>query len=239
MSEREKIIEKIKKLLRMKHGGTPDEIATALRLAQELGEKHGIDLSDVNPDEQRHTEQPISHEDEVIGARVSWESKYAALVIDQFFKVRVFKSVNAESTKYVMRFVGEEWDIQIATYVYRFLCGHFRREWKSRRGRCRNRQAFMWGMYLGLCQKLYERQPVTDQQPGLVRTERSLARRNEYISQHFGELNSSSAKPDGDAAQARQRGWLAGRATEINSGVKDAAGKTQALPIVQEERLLQ
>jgi len=236
MTDREIIIEKIKKLLRMKHGGTPDEIATALRLAQELGEKHGIDLADVNPDEQRQTEKPITHADEMHGMRVSWESKYAALVVKQFFKVSVFKT--STMAGYAMRFVGEEWDLQIATYVYRFLCGHFRREWKTRRGRCRKRQAFMWGMYLGLCQKLEARQPVVEQQPGLVRTERALARRNEYIGQHFGELKSQSLKPDGDAAQARYRGWLAGRATEINSGVKDAAGKAQALPSAQEGRLL-
>ena len=89
------IIEKIKKLLRMKRGGTPDEVATALRLAQELAEKHGIDLNAVNPDDDGQREKPISHNDEVLGARASWESKYAGLVVSQFFKVSVFRSVNA------------------------------------------------------------------------------------------------------------------------------------------------
>ena len=224
------IIEKIKKLLRMKRGGTPDEIATALRLAQELAEKHGIDLNAVNPDEENH-ERPISHDDEVIGRRVSWESEYSSLICDQFFKVRVFQSMNDARTKYVYRFVGEEWDIQIAIYVYRFLCGHFRREWKTRRGRCRNRQAFLWGMYRGLCQKLYERQPLTEQQPGLIRADRALERRKQYIQQHWGDLKSASVEPDDDASKARWLGYQAGRATEIRSGVEGgSADPTEALP---------
>ena len=237
MNEHDIIIDKIKKLLRMKRGGTPDEIATALRLAQELAEKHDIDLNAVNPDEETIREKPISHEDAICGSRVSWESRYASLVVNQFFKVRVFQSVNDNQTKYVLRFVGEEWDRQIALYVYRFLCGHFRREWKTKRGRCRNRQAFMYGMYLGLCGKLRDRQPEV-QQAGIIRADRALARRNQYIAEHFGELDSESVKPDGDAAQARYRGWLAGRATVINSGVKDAAGANQALVPTEGTKLL-
>ena len=237
MSERDAIIDKIKKLLRMKNGGTPDEVATALRLAQELAEKHGIDLTTVNPDEEAIREKPISHEDAVCGARVSWESKYAGMIADQFFKVRVFKSVNEARSKYILRFVGEDWDRQIAIYVYRFLCGHFRREWKTNRGRLRNRQAFMWGMYIGLCQKLHARQPQT-QEAGVVRAERGLARRNQYITEHFGELGSTSAKPDSDSAAARHRGWLAGRATEIHSGVKGAEGGNQGLEAATETKLL-
>jgi hypothetical protein len=237
VNERDAIIDKIKKLLRMKRGGTPDEIATALRLAQELAEKHGIDLDAVNPDEESIREKPIAHEDAVCGSRVSWESKYSAMIVDQFFKVRAFKSVNDTQTKYVLRFVGEEWDRQIAIYVYRFLCGHFRREWKTNRGRLRNRQAFMWGMYIGLCQKLRARQPQT-QEAGIVRAERGLARRNQYIAEHWGELGSTSAKPDTDSAAARHRGWLAGRATEIHSGVKDATANNQGLPATAETKML-
>jgi hypothetical protein len=230
MNTKNPIIEKIKKLLRMKRGGTPDEIATALRLAQELAEKHGIDLNAVNPDEENH-ERPIQHEDEILGCRVSWESKYAVLVCKQFFKVEVFQTVNEAATKYVWRFVGEEWDIQIAIYVYRFLCGHFRREWNTKRGRCRNRQAFLWGMYQGLCNKLWERQPKEVQEPGLIKIERALERRKQYIQQHWGDLLSSSVEPDDDAAMARWKGFQAGRATEIRSGVEGgSASQTEELP---------
>ncbi len=59
MTPIEKIIDKIKKLLRMKRGGTADEVATALRLARELADKHGIYLDGINPDEQQKSD--MSH----------------------------------------------------------------------------------------------------------------------------------------------------------------------------------
>lgn len=228
MTDKNPIIEKIKKLLRMKRGGTSDEIATALRLAQELADKHGIDLNQVNPDDETIL-KPITHADEVLGKRVSWESKYAVLICKQFFKVSAFQTVNDVRSKYVYRFVGEEWDIQIATFVYRFLCGHFRREWKTRRGRCRNRLSFLYGMYLGICSKLQDRQPVAPAQAGLIRLEKSLVRRNEYIKERWGDLNSKSVKPENESSAALDRGWRAGRETEIRQGVTNAAVKQLTL----------
>ncbi len=232
---KDSIIEKIRKLLRMKRGGTPDEVATALRLAQELAAKHGIDLESVNPDAE--AERPIHHADAVHGARVQWECTYAGLVCDRFFNVKVFQAVTEDRTKYCMRFVGTDWDTQIAIYVYHFLIGHFRREWKTRRGRCRNRQAFMWGMYLGLCQKLRERQPLPVQEPGLIRVDRQLARRNQYVQERWGELAKESCTPDGDADKALHRGYIAGQETEIRSGVK--GNQPKAALIVDASRQLE
>ncbi len=67
---------------------------------------------------------------------------------------------------------------------------------------------------------------------------RALVRRNEYIAKNFGEMESKSAAPDGDAAAALYRGWLAGRATKIHSGVKGAAGTNATLPATEGTRLL-
>lgn len=234
MSDRDTIIEKIRKLLRMKRGGTPDEVATALRLAQELAAKHNIDIGSVNPDVESR-EVPITHCDEPHGSRVSWESRYAGMIVDQFFKVRAFKSVSEDCRQYVLRFVGEEWDIQIAIYVYRFLCVHFRREWNTRRGRCRNRQAFMWGMYLGVCSKLKERQPA-EQPAGIVLAGRGLIRRDQYIAERW-ELKSCDVEPDGDASAARWAGFVAGKETEIRSGVK-AGASAQEMPPTSQTKLL-
>src|SRR4051812_28615051 len=132
------ILEKIKKLLRMKRGGTPDEVATALRLAQELAEKHGIDLTSVNPDDDSRNDRPLSHTDSILGARVQWECKYAALICHCSFHINAFSRWRSGSfvqgayvkSGYCFTFVGTEWDTQVALYVYSFLVGHFRREWK-------------------------------------------------------------------------------------------------------------
>ena len=81
----EKITDKIKKLLRMKRGGTPKEVATAMSLASELAEKYNIDLSAVNPDDEGSGK--VTHKDVILGYKVSIESKYSALIVYQFFNV--------------------------------------------------------------------------------------------------------------------------------------------------------
>ena len=213
---RAEILEKIRKLLRMQRGGTEGDIANALRLAQELTAKHGIDLEGVNPDEPEA--KPIGHADALTSSRIQFEAKYAGLVCQQFFRVEMFTRQVAWN-KFALTFVGTDWDREIARYVFEFLVGHFRREWNSRKGRLRNRQAFLWGMYLGLCHKLKAQQPAVDiDSLALMTTQRGALQR--YIQTAFGELKSSSAAPDDKAKQATWEGICAGRRTEIRPAVK-------------------
>jgi hypothetical protein len=221
MSEREQALDKIKKLLRMKRGGTQAEIETALNLAREIAAKFGIDLQSVNPEEEEQ-QRPIGHEDTIHTARLQWECKYAALICKRFFNVSAFTNhkLYGWRWKHFITFVGTDWDRQIATCVWCFLVGHFRREWNTKRGRCRNRQAFMWGMYLGLRSKLEDLEPErVEQQPGIVLVSRALERRKNYIKENFGAMRLDNAKPDGDAGKATTLGWLAGQETEIRKGV--------------------
>lgn len=220
------ILEKIKKLLRMKRGGTPDEIATALRLAQELAAKHGIDLENVNENDDHSGAEdrlPITHVDAFKGNRIQFECQYVGLLIDQFFRVSVFTSRDWYNHRLV--FVGTDSNIQIATYVFKFLVGHFRRQWNTKRGRCRNRQAFLFGMYIGLSAKLREsieektasNPPQSEQALQVI--SRSLVRREDYIAKNFGEMSSKSLKPDSNAEAAKWAGWVEGQKTEIRPGV--------------------
>lgn len=213
------IIENIRKLLRMRNGGTPDEIATALRLAQEMAAKHGIDLDSVNPNDDTRPLRPVSAHDAFKGARIQMECKYAGQICDEFFNVSVFTQRSwVEGVK--LKFVGTDLEVEVALHIYRFLVAHFRREWNTRTSRLRNRQAFMWGMYLGLRSKLQERQPKQEEE-GIVLVGRDLARRQDFISREFGEMTSVSLKPDHNASAALTAGWSAGRKTEIRPVVKD------------------
>lgn len=227
---RDEAIEKIKKLLRMRHGGTMAEIETALALARELAAKHGIDINGINPEEEE--QKPIFHEDAFRGSRVQVECKFAGLICQHFFNVEVFTR-RVPSYKYpfltiALTFVGTDWDREISIYVYRFLVGHFRRQWKTRRGRCRNRHAFMEGMYTGLFKKLDERLPKVEPGIGLIRIERALARRRQYLDR-FGKMSSNQVCSDNEASQARWQGYLAGRDTEIRPAVKDTNTQGQRL----------
>lgn len=232
MTPRDKILDRIKKLLRMKRGGTAAEVETALTLAYELARKHGIDLGQVDPNEEP-AEQPISHIDAVTSARLQWECKFSGLVVHSFFNVNClirflggtsFKGLGGRygmrgTSQYCITFIGTAWDTQIAIYVYTFLVRAFRDAWRTRRGRARNRHAFMHGMYHGICSRLDEQRKQQVSGEGLILIGRQLARREQYLQQHFPKTESVDITPDADATAASLAGYSAGRDTEIRSGL--------------------
>jgi len=231
-SEQEKALDKIKKLLRMKRGGTADEIETALALAAEIARKNGIDLDAVDPDAE--PAQRLGHIDATTSARIQWECKYAGLVCHNFFNVNLLlrnkRSVSAwRPCDYVLTFIGLDREIQIALYVYHFLVRHFRHCWKTKSGRCRNRQAFLYGMYHGLCSKLSAQRKLHVNEAGLIFIGRQVALREEYTNSTFGKPDQSSTVPDGDAKAAEWAGYVAGRKTEIRSGLGTSGQATLLL----------
>lgn len=222
-TDKERVLDKIKKLLRMKRGGTPDEVATALAMAEELARKHDIDLAGVDPDAE--PAQRLGHIDAMTSARIQWECKYAGLICEDFFNVNLLLRSKPRSrgwrfaSDYMVTFIGLDRDIQVALYVYHYLVSHFRRCWNTGRGRCRNRQAFLYGMYHGICSKLHEQRKLHINEAALIFIGRQVALRKEYMRSNFGETESESTTPDGDADAAKYAGYIAGRATEIRSGI--------------------
>lgn len=209
------IIEKIKKLLRMKRGGTPAEIATALKLAQELAAKHNIDLAAINPDDEG--EGKIAHEDVILGSRVPWECKYSALVCLNFFHVNcLFHQLRFEKR---LAFIGTQRDIEISRYVYTFIVRSMRDLWKNKRGRSKDRRSFLYGIFLAICSTLREQQAQQETREGLLVINRGLALRSNYMTKHFGATKESDARPDNNADCSIQNGYYAGKSIEINKGL--------------------
>lgn len=151
---------------------------------------------------------------------MSWEETYASLICDQNFNVSTFRS---RSWEYGTRFcfVGTELDRKIAIYVFHFLVGHFRREWNQRKGRIRNRRAFMYGAYLGLNSKLQDSRQQEDNSLAVAKSNRSLVR-EAYCAEHFGEFTSRNITLDTKATAAMHSGWSVGRKTEIRPAVETA-----------------
>ena len=229
------IIEKIKKLLRMKRGGTAGEIENALAMAAELARKHGIDLDAVDPEAPEA--KPISHLDAVTAARLQDECKYAALVCQNFFNVTaLITDCPVVSSKRRVRdfkiiFIGTASDQAIALYIFGFLVGHFRRAWNGRANkRIKQRSAFLNYMYRGLCQKLDEQRAKEVGGVGLIRLDQQVARRDDYMKNNFGETKTQDMKCDSDAKAAQYAGFIAGRKTEIRSGLDGPASGRAELP---------
>jgi len=241
---KDEVIEKIKKLLRMKRGGTAGEIENALAMAAELARKHGINLNSVDPDE---TKQKIGHESDALKSRLPLEAKYASAILVNFFNVNICLSGRPHSSRpwqmqYMVNFVGTEWDIEVARYVFQFLQGHFRRSWAQRQNRrLKNRLAFLEGMFLGLAHKLrQEREANAPDAAGLILVGKAVELRKEYLAKTWPNSEKQDLKHDDSGATASKlAGIRAGQNTNIRKAMdKPAAPARPALPPQQGQMAL-
>lgn len=230
---REEIIDKIKKLLRMKRGGTAGEIENALAMAAKLAREHGINLDSVNPDDESKAER-ITHEEFLLKLGIPTEARYAALICLNFFNVQIctHNAVRRLRIRAKITFVGTAWDIQIAQYVLVFLQHAFRRAWRERENRrLKNREAFMNGMFLGLAVKL-EEERTKEPGVGLIKLDQAIQLRKDYLAKLFPNSKAREMNlDDSDASAAKRAGVEAGQNTHIRSALKksDAPGRA-ALP---------
>ena len=218
----------------MKRGGTPGEVENALAMAAKLAREHGIDLGQVNPDDETQKEEILTHVTDLLKLRLPLEAKFAAAICVNFFRVQIcFKN---GLTRWFIKvpgqitFVGTAWDIEVARYVFVFLQRHFRACWNHRTNRrLRNRQAFMHGMFLGLAAAL-EKAEAKPEGEGLVLISHALQRRKDYLAKLFPKATDKNInEDDSDALAARYAGILEGQKTQIHSAVNRAPKPQPAL----------
>lgn len=224
MSASTEIIEKIKKLLRLSRSSNQHEAQLALARALELAREHGVAVEKLNPDEQAK-ENVVTHRDTEERQRLSYDKEYAIRICAAFFRISPVISNKVGTDRFgfpcvvkFTRFVGTASDVQIALYVYSFLVHHFAYCWRKHRGRLKNRHAFVDGMFLGIYNKLLERQPE------FISSEHALVERShqDYIDATIGKTTKHDCRtPDGDARAARMAGYLRGRETNISAPLKE------------------
>ncbi len=216
------IEEKIKKLLRIERGGSPAEIATALRMAQKLADQHDIDLAQLNPNEEQ-THKTIAHIKIAIGLRKGYSHSWGATILKNYFDVDVFFSQRRSSfafdgmilpggIEYVLVVVGLPHRIELARHVFIFVIREFGVAWRTRRGRCRNNRNFIFGMASGIMAQLDEdraAKQTMSQHNALV------CSRQNYIAKNFGELKQKKHRAVKVTA-ATMRGYAIGRETRIH-----------------------
>ncbi len=217
---RSDIINQIKGLLRMDKGGESTEIETALFLAKKLADKYQIDLDAVNPEEYSET---VSHQTYEGKSRIQYEEKYSLLILIQFFNV---ESLTISGFKKQVVIIGTKSNIEIADYTYSFLIKHFRNEWKKNKGRLKKRQAFMYGMYSGICYKLSKANNMLSQSEGLVLREKKEELRD-YIQEQFGETTKTSVVLKDNSKSAYNKGFVSGMRTNIHKGIDSKTNKKQ------------
>ncbi len=217
------IIERIKKLLRLARSSNPHEAQLAMQRALALAEEHRVAIEGLNPDECAK-EKKVTHQETEISARLSYDKRYAWAICRNFFNVdtvqiaciRMVDGWPRAGVK--MAIVGTAADIEIARYVSGFLVQHFAFCWRTFRGRFRNRQAFVHGMFCGIYDKLEEKRPKKP-----IGTELVVRERDTYIALHVGKTKQKPlGTPDHDAHGAEMAGYLHGQKTEIRTALKPA-----------------
>lgn len=110
----EKILERIKKLLRLAADkrGNPNESQRAAALAFELAERHHVDIASLDLDEKV---EALLGEYFPLGSRLDRVSAGALRIVRAFFNVETCLSFPR------VLFVGRETDVAIAGYVFEFL----------------------------------------------------------------------------------------------------------------------
>jgi len=230
-SEREKIIDKIKKCLRLAKSSNEHEAAAALRQAQKLMRAYGVSDLDIE-----HAE--IQEEYALAGAKNApskWEVTLVDVVARAFDCQSVFRSVNdpriGKAGFWV--FIGAEPSGEIARYAFEVLYRQVKRARKTyiqatlkdytRQTRTRRADLFCHGWVWAVSEKVKQFASSTVMQ----------ARIDTYMERKYGQLASmkgrdrNSGRPlSGQEIGDMLFGQIAGREAEINHGL-NGAGRQQ------------
>jgi hypothetical protein len=212
------IVEKIKKLLRLAQSSNPHEAELALARAFELAQKHQIDVSTLDMDEES---ERIIHEWFHVGARVSYLRQRAIGIVMTFFHV------DACISRPRVVFVGAATDVTIANYVYAFIVAqgqrqlrHFERAQKvfGRRMTPKKRLGFVQGFIYGISLQLGKRQEanaIEDSRTAIVLAEKER-QRADYLADLIPGAKAIAHRQQKGNTSALWDGFQAGKATTIN-----------------------
>ena len=225
MTEDDRILDKIKKLLRLSRSSNPHEAALALQRAIELAQANGVRLASIDPADEvagiRHKER--------LEARLHYEKRMAINLIQDFFSVRILRGRNH------LKIIGRAPDIQIAEYAYVYVvraCRLCMAAWKKeeaasrRRVTINKRRSFILGFMVGVRENLNKlsirsSESIPSMAALIASKTVEVQRRNAYVAERW---NTKKLPPvsfrmtDGDATF----GFLEGMKTNINRPVSGA-----------------
>ena len=214
---RDEVIAKIKKLLRLKHGGTPFEIAKGIKLAEQLAEKHGIELAsiDASLDSEART---VRHSEVKSYGRVPTEIHIACNVVKKHFDVDfiITNRVANFRVQYVLTVIGNEIDRLLATHLTIYVARQMNRAWRTNRGSCRNRNAFLSGFGRGIADAIALLRPPREKSEALVLSFKH------YLALHWPGSTDGEKIETGKAWAARNAGYRSGKNTAVHRPVTTA-----------------
>ncbi len=228
------VLERIKKLLRLAadQRGNPHEAERAAALAFDLAQRHHVDIASLNLDE---------NIERIIGEHFPFGNKLDLIRLRAMGIVRVFFHVETCISYPQVLFVGRETDVQIAGYVYEFLCRACRdclNAWdKAERQQRRKvttlkRKNYITGFFYGISANLGKAKDalaLDDSKRALVVAEEAKrkAKLDELVPDRS-PVKAPEAKRR--VTSAIVAGWDAGKSTNIHSPLQGTNREVLALP---------
>jgi hypothetical protein len=157
--EQRRIIDRIRKLLRLSESPNPNEAQLALERAFEIAARYDIDVHNVDVDEDLR--RIINHACD-IGFRLSLSKRLTLGLVSTYWNVSVVLSYPA------VHFLGTEADVKIALFVWEFLHATVDRQVKElryfwgHRFTENRRRLFLHGWCYGVSEGLHKRRSLLE-----------------------------------------------------------------------------
>jgi hypothetical protein len=220
-----KIVSRIQKLLAMSTSSNKHEAEIHLSKAMELMTEHNLSMQVIENRKDKHTINISTDYTKVRyteGAKASYERSYVCAILRDYFFVEPIAHKTIENGKKVsyLSFIGKKSNVEVATYVYGFLCQTFRNLWKQYHSDNNlhgkgDRTYFYKGLYAGLNSKFGQARKQVEQTMALVIVKDSnLA---EAVSYHVGKVRSTKSyvQPRHTNTDVYYDGVAKGRTIEI------------------------
>lgn len=233
--DKEKIIDKIQKLLRLSTSPNEHEASLALQRAHELLSKYNLSTADLKE------ESPVSHKDQKFGQSHGDQDRYIVMLLVDHFEVELIRIRYPGAQKIMgncFHIIGEKHSIIIAEHVFEYLRSTFRRMWKiraqtltkkrmRRKTVSRIRQSYYYGIWYTLDAALIAAKPVVPPGEGLIVSKSDALKK--YIIDNFKTTTSNKVM----RRKLHDAGFLEGRSDgkniSINKAIQQSAGQIKLL----------
>lgn len=207
----EKVLDKVKKLLKLAESANTHEATLATAKANELLMKYNLE----------HLDSQDEHDEEVCVKNI-YEAKRSNVqmsalyeILEHFYVQPVF---NRGQKKAYLEVIGSRANVEMADYIAKYLVNEFERLYKlSKLKGIAAKNSFIRGIAEGFSEKLKQQKaqsPALKQE--LIRLDKVLKSQVAMVYSRMGSSSSSSNKND---HQARAMGKAAGENLSINKGV--------------------
>ncbi len=203
-------LDRIAKLIRLSASQNDNEAQAAFAKAKQLADEAGIDLAIVEAQlGKEQTKEEFIKGEVNLGKRESIVQKFVNWLLPKHFNVNLAnsKSRYAGGTLYIL---GRKSDVEFATFANEYLNEEFMRRWHyfkaANNAPLNSRNAYIYGMYKGLDEKLAEskkEQEAAKTQQLTPEVQQSFAlvlvneksQRQQFEAQVFPRLRTVSSKP--------------------------------------------